>query len=194
MSKEEIEILDKETITFNHNVEIQKWLFPKNNFEYHIYLKSGVVFTSCLSLELENISGTIYIHSLKNSVCKLNLGIKFQKNNNLSIINIQSEDNVLSNIKIKVMQADTGTTLLKTLGIIEENTHNNEFLEEIKVLNISDIQITCLPELIVKSDDVIANHNVTVRHISEEELFYLESKGLSEREAKKLIIEGFIKV
>ena len=52
--------------------------------------------------------------------------------------------------------------------------------------------ITCLPELIVLSDDVSASHNMTVGSISEEELFYLESRGISSDKAREMIRNSFL--
>ncbi len=48
------------------------------------------------------------------------------------------------------------------------------------------------PVLDVKEKDVSVTHEATVGRISEEQLFYLESRGLSEKEATNLIVSGFI--
>ena len=50
-----------------------------------------------------------------------------------------------------------------------------------------------MPNLIVKSSRIIANHNATISPVDENDLFYLESKGLSNESATSLIKEGFLK-
>jgi Fe-S cluster assembly protein SufB len=44
----------------------------------------------------------------------------------------------------------------------------------------------------VKTDNIILEHEATVSKVSEEQLFYLMSRGLSENEATQMIIMGFI--
>ena len=51
---------------------------------------------------------------------------------------------------------------------------------------------TTLPSMNVGESDVTASHEAVVGKIGEEQLFYLMSRGLSEEEAIKLIVSGFI--
>lgn len=48
------------------------------------------------------------------------------------------------------------------------------------------------PQNILENNSSILEHEASVSKVSEEKLFYLESKGLSEEEAKELLIMGFI--
>ena len=49
------------------------------------------------------------------------------------------------------------------------------------------------PIMIVDTNEVLANHLVTIGNFNAEELFYLESLGLSEKMAKDMLIESFMK-
>ena len=49
-----------------------------------------------------------------------------------------------------------------------------------------------IPQLQVENNDVDAAHEAKVGKISEEAIFYLQSRGLSEEEAMQMIISGFI--
>ncbi len=49
-----------------------------------------------------------------------------------------------------------------------------------------------IPTNVVKNSDVFLEHEATVSKISEEQLFYLMSRGLSEEEATEMIVMGFI--
>jgi Fe-S cluster assembly protein SufB len=44
----------------------------------------------------------------------------------------------------------------------------------------------------VREDDVQMGHEATVSKVSEEQLFYLMTRGLSEDEAMAMIVRGFI--
>ena len=47
------------------------------------------------------------------------------------------------------------------------------------------------PHLEIHADDVKASHGATVAQPTEAELFYLKSRGITEEEAKQLLIVGF---
>ena len=49
-----------------------------------------------------------------------------------------------------------------------------------------------IPNLIVNTNDVEANHGVSIGSIDEKELFYLMSKGIDRHNAVKIIEEGFL--
>lgn len=49
-----------------------------------------------------------------------------------------------------------------------------------------------IPYNIVKNDDVTIQHEATVSKVSEEQLFYLMSRGLTEEQATEMIVMGFI--
>lgn len=48
------------------------------------------------------------------------------------------------------------------------------------------------PYIDIREDDVTLGHEATVSRVSEEQLFYLQSRGLSEDEAMAMIVRGFI--
>jgi Fe-S cluster assembly protein SufD len=48
-----------------------------------------------------------------------------------------------------------------------------------------------LPNLEIEADDVKCSHGATVGQLDEEELFYLQSRGLDHRAAERLVIFGF---
>ena len=48
------------------------------------------------------------------------------------------------------------------------------------------------PAIDIRVDDVVLGHEATVSKVSEEQLFYLQSRGLPEDEAMAMIVRGFI--
>ena len=72
----------------------------------------------------------------------------------------------------------------KTKGIDGYQKH------DVLILN-DDAEADAIPELEIETDDVKCSHGVSIGKIDEEHLFYLMSRGLSELEAKREIIEGF---
>lgn len=54
-------------------------------------------------------------------------------------------------------------------------------------------KVKTVPSLEIEADDVKVGHSATIGHIDDEMLFYLKSRGISEKEAKALLVQGFIK-
>lgn len=135
--------------------------------------------------------GNIIVNSHNETKLFLRMYIEVEENLILNLTNNIIGNKNKSNIEVHIV-SDKGTCLVKTLGLIKEKTEENEFLEELKGLCLKEPSITFLPELIVDSDFVIANHNATIKCLDEEELFYLKSKGLDEENATTLIKNGFL--
>ncbi len=53
-------------------------------------------------------------------------------------------------------------------------------------------QANSKPNLEILADDVKASHGATISQLSKEALFYLKSRGISEEEAKHLLITGYM--
>lgn len=49
-----------------------------------------------------------------------------------------------------------------------------------------------MPRLIIKAEDVSCEHGATVGELDREAIFFLQARGLSESEARTLLIEGFL--
>lgn len=64
-------------------------------------------------------------------------------------------------------------------------------LEEHNLLLSDDASVQAKPNLEIGHDDVKASHSATIERIDDEKLFYLTSRGISNDEAAKLILEGF---
>jgi len=60
-------------------------------------------------------------------------------------------------------------------------------------LILDDIsEATADPKLEIESDDVKASHAATVSKIDEEQIFYLQNRGVDRKKASDLIVEGFL--
>jgi Fe-S cluster assembly protein SufD len=70
------------------------------------------------------------------------------------------------------------------VGVDAGQTNNNLLLSDKALVNTN-------PELEIFADDVKAQHGATIGQIEDEPLFYLRSRGLEEREARRMLIEAF---
>jgi len=100
--------------------------------------------------------------------------------------------NIYAGVFVRGINLEHGTTRVSMNGVVAGETHNNEINEYVKIINKSELSNVIIPDLIVNTNDVVANHGVTISGIDKNELFYLLSKGLDEAHAVKLIEEGFL--
>jgi Fe-S cluster assembly protein SufD len=62
-----------------------------------------------------------------------------------------------------------------------------------KAMVLSDrAQVNCKPELEIYADDVKCSHGATVGALDDAQLFYLQSRGISEPEARVMLMEAFL--
>ena len=59
-------------------------------------------------------------------------------------------------------------------------------------MNLNDGRSYIYPNMYINTKNVIANHAATITDISNDYLFYLNTKGISNEDAKKIIIDGFL--
>ncbi len=66
------------------------------------------------------------------------------------------------------------------------------FLKEDFLVLDPEAKVDLVPGLEIKNDDVVVSHSASVRRIDPEDLFYFASRGVSEEEARKMFVEGFL--
>ena len=133
-----------------------------------------------INIKQNNESVFIYNHSfINNKEYKLNINIELLGNNSKNVINIHGlSDNGQSNIIID--------------GKVNEKTIDNELEESIKMININEGKSYIGPNMFIDTKNVVANHSASISTVNKEYLFYLESKGIDEYNATKLLIDGFL--
>jgi Fe-S cluster assembly protein SufD len=85
---------------------------------------------------------------------------------------------------------------IKVTGMIkidEEAQGVDDFLEVRILLLDEKSSATAEPKLEIEANEVKASHAAAVGRIDEEQMFYLESRGMSKEGAEGLIVDGFLK-
>lgn len=98
-----------------------------------------------------------------------------------------------SNIISKSLAAEGGNATYRGLVKIASNAEHSTSTIKCDTIILDGLSKSdTLPTNICNNETSILNHEATVSKISQEKLFYLMSKGISEEKAKELIIMGFI--
>lgn len=96
-------------------------------------------------------------------------------------------------IKVKMVLKDAAYVSYDGLIKIDKPAQQTNSYLDARAL-ILDRGATCdgKPELEIEADDVKASHAFSSGKIDPEHIFYLRSRGLSEKEAERMIVEGFL--
>ncbi|MFM7890121.1 MAG: Fe-S cluster assembly protein SufB [Actinomycetota bacterium] len=98
-----------------------------------------------------------------------------------------------STIVSKSVARGGGRTSYRGLVQIQEGAHHSKSTVKCDALLVDTIsRFDTYPYVDVREDDVSMGHEATVSKISDDQLFYLMSRGLSEDEAMAMIVRGFI--
>lgn len=86
-----------------------------------------------------------------------------------------------------------GHCLFKGMIMIDKTAQKSQGQLVQRTLLLSDkAKAESLPYLEIEANDVRAGHAVAVSKIDPEQLFYLQSRGLGEKEARQLLVKGFL--
>jgi len=86
-----------------------------------------------------------------------------------------------------------GRTSYRGLVKVQEGAHHSKSTVRCDALLVDTISRSdTYPYVDVREDDVALGHEATVSKVSEDQLFYLMSRGMAEDEAMAMIVRGFV--
>jgi Fe-S cluster assembly protein SufB len=98
-----------------------------------------------------------------------------------------------STIVSKSVARGGGRTSYRGLVQVLEGSHHSRSTVRCDALLIDTISRSdTYPYVDVREDDVAMGHEATVSKVSDDQLFYLMSRGMSEEEAMAMIVRGFV--
>lgn len=99
-----------------------------------------------------------------------------------------------SSMTVKGVAQDSSTLSIHGKIIIDEKASGSEGYQQLDILMIGEeASGKAIPELAIKNPLVVCSHGASVGGINKEQLYYLQSRGLSKKEAEEIIVEGFLK-
>jgi len=109
---------------------------------------------------------------------------------NSETIHIASK--TVSDMLTKVVLNGHAKTVYRGLVKINPYAVNCEgYQKDDTILLSDDARADVVPNLEIKNNDVKCSHGATISQIDEDKLFYMMSRGLDDKTAKKAIVEGF---
>lgn len=148
-----------------------------------------------LDLNNENVTSNENINMLQENANALIFDGIYATNNSVkkyqtNIIHIAKS--CKSDAKIFAINNEKAHVSIYTDAYIKAGATSTNTTQEGRIINLSS---TCsgivLPNLHIDENDVLASHSCSVGSVNKDHLYYLESRGFTEKQAKNILILGY---
>lgn len=86
----------------------------------------------------------------------------------------------------------TGSIDFKVEGVVLNGNSDCELNQNNRIITFNDNVCKIDPIFLIDENDVVADHSALIGKFSEDELFYLESRGIDYNNAINLLVKGFL--
>lgn len=196
----EIDLKEDSKLNFNINVEenvilnlniITKGKLGKIQYKYTLNENSV-----CNVFKFQNIN------SIKEMVIANLNGINADFEYNFKTISNNKETydyhifhnskNTISNIKNNAVCIDDGNVIYQVSSFVPKNITGCIVNQNNRIINLTNNKCEIKPNLYIDTSDVEASHSALIGKFSDEEMFYIQSRGIDYDSALKLLITGFL--
>ena len=120
------------------------------------------------------------------------LGVKEQKTYfNSEVVNqgLSSKGDILQHGVV----LDRSHIVFNGVGFIVKGATGSNAYQSSRMLTLSsEAKADANPMLLIDENDVMAGHGASLGRIDEEQLYYLQSRGLTRKESSRLLVHGFL--
>lgn len=103
-----------------------------------------------------------------------------------------NDKNTISNITNNGINILDGSLTFNVNGIVPNNIIDCELNQNNRIVTFNENKCQINPNLLISENDVTANHSAYIGKFSDEELFYLKSRGINEKRAINLLVKGLL--
>lgn len=128
----------------------------------------------------------------ENSIVKLNLSSISLYKNNYDVNVFHNNKNTSSSTNLHGLALDDNMIHIKNSGYVKKGASKSILDQDNKIIITGDNNSKIEPNLFIDEYDVSASHGAYIGKFDEEELFYLNSRGLNDIESYNLLINGFL--
>lgn len=168
----------------------------KINREINVFEKASLEF-KIVALNKEKVDEKILMR-LKERNAKADYklitvanSIRNKNNYDVSIENMAPQ--TYGNIWQKAVVLDGGESNFIATGYIDPGSDEAENFQESRVLLLDDASRgEASPFLLIEHYNVLAGHKASVSRVSEEEMYYLQTRGIDKKNSENLLVKAFI--
>lgn len=134
---------------------------------------------------------TVHLDGISSSVSINNSSINDIDSNNYFYIN-HNNSSTISNLSNHGINKSSNNLEFKVNVTINSCGKNSITKQENKIINMCRGKSKIIPNLIVDNDDVSASHSAYISDFDKDSMFYMNSRGINDIEATKLLVKSFL--
>ena len=181
--------LDKDTTISVESDNVKLYLVTKNNIKVDFNILNS---TTIYNITRESITVNINIYNnAKLDFYEMAVTDK-EITNEVNVYHKNKE--TTSNVTCHGISYGKGDLKFSVNGYIKKGMIGSVCNQSSRIINLDEGKSSIKPNLFIDEFDSIANHSAYTGPFDEKILFYLETKGISKKEAFNLLLNGFMKV
>ena len=186
----EIDTFTKLDLIVNKGITSKLVIIGNNDYEINIKLKEE----ASLILNSINKDNNVKANILLNEKANITYNHSVSANkDSVNFFNIKHlSDSSISNLNNNGINNGDNKLFFSIDGVINKKLKNIICNQNSKIINFKNGNSKIIPNLIIDSNDIIANHSAYIGEIGEDELFYMKSRGINENDIKKLIYKAVL--
>ncbi len=189
-SKLNFNIKIEDNVTFNLNI-LSSGVGGKIQYKYNLNESS-----TCNVFKFQNVDSIkeMIIAELKGERANLDYNFKTISNNKETYDYhiFHRYKNTTSNIKNNGVCVENGNIIYQVSSFVPKNITGCIVNQNNRIINLTNNKCEILPNLYIDCNDVEASHSALIGKFSDEEMFYIQSRGIDYNNAIKLLITGFL--
>lgn len=178
----------------NVNLNIYERLFGnevKLRTKYHLKKNSNVYVSKFNDIDLIKECTIINLDGI-NASMTYNLKTIAVNDENYEILTYHNCKSTLSEINTNGVNIKDGKIYFNISSFIPNGNNKCDASQNNKIINLTDNECIIKPNLYIDEYDIVANHSAWIGSFNKDELFYLQSRGITKEEAIRLLINGFL--
>ncbi len=195
-----IEYIDSDNVSININIDSNVCI---NLFEYSENEKLDININYNLDKKASLILSKFYCNG--NTKAKITINLREEKANikyNFSSISNGIEDynvniyhlakQTTSDVFNKVIARENSSNFFDINSFVENGIKDCTLNQQTRIITLGDSDNRINPNMFIGENSTVATHSSTIGSISDDDLFYLMSRGIAYKDSVNLIIKGMI--
>ena len=162
----------------NNEKKDYNYVIREDTVIYHFSINSSSKVN--VTLDKENVSFYYYYSTIN------------YEDNDFSIKIVHNKSNTHSEVFNHGVNVKKNKLNFDVTGVVLKNSSKCVCNQENQIINMSDGKSSICPNLLIDNYDVNSNHSAYIGKFKDEEIFYMESRGIPRDACNRLLLNGFL--
>jgi len=173
-------------------IEIRNQAKIKVQYKYYIGKNSNIDITKFYNCNFVKELDVVYFNG-EGSNIDYHLKTIAKEEQKYNIVVYHNSKNTRSNLNNNGVNIENGKIDFNVTSIVYNKITGCIINQNNRIITFNDNKCEIKPILLIDEEDVSANHSCLIGKFEDDELFYLMSKGISEKDSINLLTRGFLK-